>query len=71
MRRSTITIDPKIIPPKMAFLRATRIPERKANKPPVTAPATIWFTAPSSLRIAIRAQSVIEKSPAQSAKLPG
>ena len=70
INRSTITIDPRIIPPKIAFLRATRIPERKAKRPPVTAPAVIWFKAPSYLRMPIRAQSVKEKSPAQSAKLP-
>lgn len=70
IRRSTITIEPKIIPPKIAFLKATRAPERNASSPPVTAPATIWFSGPSSCRIAISEQSVIEKSPAQSAKLP-
>lgn len=68
--RSTITIDPKIMPPNIAFLKATLAPERKASRPPVTAPATIWLKAPSSLRMAMRLQSVMEKSPAQSAKLP-
>ncbi len=68
--RSTITIEPKIIPPNTAFLKATLAPDLKASRPPVTAPATIWLMAPSSLRTAIRAQSVIEKSPAHRAKLP-
>lgn len=69
--RSTSTIDPRIIPPNTAFLRATRAPERNASRPPVTAPAKIWLKAPYSLRMAIMAQSVKEKSPAQRAKLPG
>jgi hypothetical protein len=51
-------------------LNATLAPERKANRPPVTAPATIWLIAPSSPLTAISAQSVIEKSPAHRAKLP-
>lgn len=67
---STITIDPKIIPPNTAFLKATRMPARKANNPPVTAPAVIWLNASSFFLIAMRAQSVVENSPAQSAKLP-
>lgn len=70
MSRYTITIEPKIMPPKIAFFKATRAPERKANKPPVTAPAMIWFIAPSYLRMPIRAQSVTENKPAQRAKLP-
>ena len=67
---STITIEPNIIPPKIAFFIATRAPERKASNPPVAAPATIWFNGPSSPLAAIIAQSAAEKSPAQSAKLP-
>ena len=70
IRRSTITIEPRIIPPNIAFLKATLQPERKARRPPVTAPATIWFTAPYYLRIPIRVQSVIEKRPAQRANEP-
>jgi len=67
---STTTIEPNIIPPKIAFLNATRAPERKASNPPVTAPAMIWFHESSFLRRPINAQSVAEKRPAQIAKLP-
>jgi hypothetical protein len=67
---STTTIDPNIIPPKIAFFNATLAPERKASRPPVTAPAMIWFHESSFLRRPIKAQSVAEKRPAQMAKLP-
>ena len=67
---STITIDPRIMPPKTAFFRATRAPERKASSPPVTAPAMIWLMGPSYPRIPINVQSLTENKPAQSAKLP-
>lgn len=63
-------MHPRIIPPKMAFLNATRAPALNASMPPVIAPATIWFAASCLLRRPIKVQSVIENNPAQSAKLP-
>lgn len=66
----TIVIEPKIMPPNIAFLKATRMPALKASRPPVIAPAAIWLKASSFLRMAMSVQSVIEKSPAHRAKLP-
>ena len=39
----TNRIDARIIPPKTAFLNATRAPALNAKSPPVTAPAVIWL----------------------------
>jgi hypothetical protein len=41
----TITIAPRIIPPKIAFLKATLGPDLNAKSPPVNAPAVIWLKA--------------------------
>jgi hypothetical protein len=67
---STKLIEPKINPPKIAFLPAILGPARKAKSPPVSAPAAIWLNASYLFRIAMSVQSVIENNPAHKAKLP-
>ena len=67
---STILIDPNIIPPNIAFLKAILGPARKAKSPPVIAPAAIWLNASYLFLSAISVQSVIENNPAHNAKLP-
>ena len=58
-------------PPTAAERAAARQPPRAARTPPVAAPETMEFHGSSFFRMATSEQSKDEKSPPQTAKLPG
>ena len=64
------SINVNIMPPINAYFKAAYGPERMANTPPVTAPATIAFTGSSTCLKCISRQSTELKHPPHIANEP-